>query len=296
MAEVTGLGYVVVDATDLGAWQEYACGLLGMQSAVDTADRLVLRIDHKAYRLDIRRADRDAVAAIGWEVRGPRELDALTRALEDGGYAVKRLGGEAAARRGVSGLAEFDDPDGQRLELFWGSREAADRFTSPTGAGFVTGTGGMGHVFQFVRDEAAHAKLYFDILGFRLSDHIDFGPGMSATFAHCNERHHSIAWAVAPGLPPGVGHLMFEVDELDHVGRAWSRARGGAAPITMEFGKHTNDEMLSFYSKTPSGFQVEYGYGGRLIDDTTWTPARYDATSYWGHEFTEHRDPDEPDV
>ncbi|MFD4605005.1 hypothetical protein ACFWPQ_44195 [Streptomyces sp. NPDC058464] len=38
-------------------------------------------------------------------------------------------------------------------------------------------------------------------------------------------------------------------------------------------GDEENDEMLSFYSKTPSGFQVEYGYGGKLIDDSVWTPA-----------------------
>ena len=296
MAEVRSLGYVVVEATDLDAWKAYACDLLGLQAVVDTPDRLLLRLDEKAYRVDIRRGDTDAVSSIGWEVKGQRELDELAKSLESNGYSVKRADSEAAGLRRVSGLVEFDDPEGQRLELFWGLQEATDRFASPTGARFVTGAGGMGHIFQFVHDNDAYDKLYFDVLGFKLSDYIDFGPGMSGTFTHCNERHHSFAWAPAPFMPPGVGHLMFEVDELDFVGRAWSKSQQGAAPIMMQFGKHTNDEMLSFYSKTPSGFQVEYGYGGKLIDDATWTPSRYNAPSYWGHEFTEHRDPNEPDV
>ncbi|MFD0567797.1 hypothetical protein ACFQ2M_41870 [Kitasatospora saccharophila] len=33
---------------------------------------------------------------------------------------------------------------------------------------------------------------------------------------------------------------------------------------------HPNDHMFSFYVRTPSGFSVEYGWGGLLIDDATW--------------------------
>ncbi|MFD4603826.1 VOC family protein [Streptomyces sp. NPDC058464] len=292
MAEVIGLGYVIVEARDLGAWRAFACDLLGLEPAVETPGRLLLRMDSKAYRVDIRHSDTDGVAVLGWEVRGPRELEEIAARLESDGYSVKRADEDAARARQVSGLVEFDDPTGQRLELFWGLTESKERFVSPTGARFVTGAGGMGHVFQFTADGAAQGRLYQELLGFRLSDFIDFGPGLSGTFLHANERHHSFAFASFPGLS-GVGHLMFEVDELDLVGRAWDKVQDGAAPVAATFGKHTNDEMLSFYVKTPSGFQVEYGYGGKLVDDTNWAPVRYSATSYWGHRRT---DPDEPDV
>lgn len=292
MAEVIGLGYVVVEAHDLAAWKAFACELLGLQPAVETPDRLVLRMDEKAYRLDIRRRAAEGVTAIGWEVKGPRELEEISKLLESNGYSVKRAGADAIKERQVSGLVEFDDPAGQRLELFWGLMESKQRFVSPTGARFVTGAGGMGHIFQFATDGAAQSKLYQELLGFRLSDFIDFGPGLSGTFLHANQRHHSFAFAPIPGLT-GVGHLMFEVDDLDLIGRAWDKVQDGAAPVAATFGKHTNDEMLSFYVKTPSGFQVEYGYGGKLIDDATWAPARYDSASYWGHRKA---DPNEPDV
>jgi hypothetical protein len=41
--------------------------------------------------------------------------------------------------------------------------------------------------------------------------------------------------------------------------------------------------MLSFYVQTPSGFQVEYGYGGRVIDDDVWEVQLHHAPSIWGH-------------
>jgi hypothetical protein len=41
--------------------------------------------------------------------------------------------------------------------------------------------------------------------------------------------------------------------------------------------------MLSFYTQTPSGFELEYGCNGRTIDDDTWNIVEYDSISYWGH-------------
>ena len=42
--------------------------------------------------------------------------------------------------------------------------------------------------------------------------------------------------------------------------------------------------MFSFYSESPSGFHIEYGYGGRQVDDTDWQVQYYKAASIWGHE------------
>jgi 2,3-dihydroxybiphenyl 1,2-dioxygenase len=293
MAKIIGLGYAVIEASDLASWKSFACDLLGLQATTDTEERLTLRMDQKAMRLDIRRGDADAVTVLGWEVKGPRELEEMSAQLEAAGYAVKPGDANLAAERRVSALIQFDDPEGHRREVFYGQLQATDRFVSPTGARFVTGTGGLGHAFQMVRDNAAYTHLYLDVLGFELSDYIDFGPDLYGTFTHANARHHSFAWAPIDFLPSAVAHLMFEVDDLDLVGRAWDKVLDGAAPVAATFGKHTNDEMMSFYVKSPSGFQIEFGYGGLLIDDATWSVDRYDAPSYWGHKQT---DPMEPKV
>jgi len=293
VTEVIGLGYVVIEARDLDAWASFASDLLGLQIASRSDDRLLLRLDDKSYRLDIRRGEVDAVTVLGWEVKGPNELSELAERLERNGYAIKRADAAAIRERQVSALIEFEDPDGSRRELFYGSKRDSARFVSPTAARFVTGTGGLGHAFQMVTDAEAFRQLYVDILGFKLTDYIEFGGGYG-TFLHANPRHHSFAFAAPSGIPARVGHLMFEVDDIDLVGRAYDKVLEGAAPLALSFGKHTNDEMLSFYVTSPSGFSVEYGFGGRLIDDSVWAPDRYDTPSYWGHKRQVVSD--EPDV
>ena len=293
MAQVRALAYAIVSATDLQAWETFAVELLGLQIAEKSEERLLLRMDEKSYRLDIRKGETDGVTTVGWEVGGPAELETLASRLESSGYAVKRWGqADARATRRVSGLISFNDPDGLETELVYGFNADKDPFVSPTGARFVTGVGGMGHVFQLVEDEDAYSRLYFDLLGFKLSDHIDFGP-LQGIFTHCNERHHSFAFAVIPNAPKGIGHLMIEVDDIDVVGRAYDRVLAGAAPLELTFGRHSNDKMQSFYVRTPSGFSIEYGFGGVVIDDATWLPDRYAAPSLWGHE---RQDPNAIDV
>lgn len=283
-AIVRGLGYVVVDSTDLDAWESFATNIFGLGVAERTDDMLRLRIDEKCYRLDIRRADREGVNTIGWEVASEAHVEQIAQQVEALGYTVERIDPAVAYRdRLVSGMIAFTDPDGVRIEVFYGFKEDKTVFVSPTGARFVTGTGGLGHVFQLVGDQPAFEKLYFEGLGFSLSDYIDFGP-VRAVFTHCNPRHHSMAFAQVPGVPPGLGHIMLEVDDIDPVGRAYHKVfEEKAAPLAMTLGRHSNDAMISFYTRTPSGFQIEYGTGGVLIDDSTWLPPRYDVPSFWGH-------------
>ncbi|MGW1023907.1 VOC family protein [Streptomyces sp. NPDC002577] len=284
-ASVKALGYAVIAATDLDAWYDFGVELLGLHCAERSEERLLLRMDEYAYRLDVRRSDHDGIDVLGWDVGSEAALEELSKRLADTGFAVDRLGAEEAAQRRVSGLVRFRDPDdGFDIELFWGLANTIERFVSPTGARFVAGNLGLGHVFQRVRDKAAYRRLFGDILGFRLSDHIDMEPGVTGDFLRCNSRHHSFAVVDNLQRPAGIGHLMLEVDDLDIIGRAYDRVLGGAAPLLSTFGKHTNDKMLSFYVRTPSGFGIEYGTGGILVDEETWLPTRYDVAHYWGHQ------------
>jgi 3,4-dihydroxy-9,10-secoandrosta-1,3,5(10)-triene-9,17-dione 4,5-dioxygenase len=41
--------------------------------------------------------------------------------------------------------------------------------------------------------------------------------------------------------------------------------------------------MVSFYSRSPSGFDVEFGYSGLLVDETSWTVTQITKPSFWGH-------------
>lgn len=284
MPEVRSLGYVVISAGDLDAWESFATELVGLQVAERTEDRLRLRNDQAWYRLDVQRGDAEGVTTLGWEVSGPAELVEFAKILESAGYDVTEESADFARDRGAMGVISFTDPDGMRVELFYGQKIDKRKFVSPTGASFITGEGGLGHVFQLVNDEEKFRQLYLELLGFKLSDYIEFGP-IFGTFTHCNPRHHSYAFAAVPNAPKGIGHIMFEVDDIDTVGRAYDKVvKDGIAPLAISFGRHSNDQMMSFYANSPSGFQIEYGTGGLLIDDDVWRPSRFDVPNFWGHE------------
>ena len=80
-------------------------------------------------------------------------------------------------------------------------------------------------------------------------------------------------------------HLMIEAASLDDVGRALDRCTRRGATVSGSLGRHANDLMVSFYVRTPGGFDVEYGTDGRLVDDATWISRENTAVSLWGHSF-----------
>jgi hypothetical protein len=78
-------------------------------------------------------------------------------------------------------------------------------------------------------------------------------------------------------------HLMLEVRSIDDVGTALDEVNAQGIPLAMGLGRHPNDLMTSFYVRTPSCFEIEYGTGGRVVDDETWVVGEYDVQSLWGH-------------
>jgi 3,4-dihydroxy-9,10-secoandrosta-1,3,5(10)-triene-9,17-dione 4,5-dioxygenase len=178
---------------------------------------------------------------------------------------------------------QVSDPSGIPLEFFYGAKIEKENFVSPRAARFVTGSQGFGHAVITVSSTEEAYAFYMGLLGFRLSDIIGIGP-IELHFTSPNPRHHSLAFVAFPGGAGGtLQHIMLEVDDIDTVGRALDRCMDSGVTIQNSLGKHTNDHMLSFYSKSPSGLMVEYGCNGRVVDDETHQFVRYDAASYWGH-------------
>ena len=288
MGDVSALGYVIITASDLHAWQAYAEDCLGLAAAPTPGgptecETLFLRCDERSWRLAVERGEDGGLGALGFEVAGPEALQRLVLRLEEAGVAVKEAP-EVAAQRAVSRLVQLRDPSGVPVELFYGALVPKPRFVSPTGARFVTGAQGIGHVAMTVDDADETYDFYVGLLGFRLSD-VLASPGIGELkFISPSPRHHSLAFGSFPGAPGvRVLHLMLEVDDLDTVGRALDHCLDNEVRIQNLLGRHTNDLMISFYSVSPSGLAIEYGYGGRIVDDATHHVGHYDAPSFWGH-------------
>jgi 2,3-dihydroxybiphenyl 1,2-dioxygenase len=281
-AELTALGYIGVRSERLEDWSSYATGLLGMQQ-VDRAGAVrAYRMDDRKQRLIVTGDEGEGLGFLGWEVGGAAALDALAARLEATGIDVHRASRALAGERHVSDLIVFNDPGGNRLEAFHGPAVTTDRFRpSRPISGFRTGPLGMGHAVLNVVDVEPLLPFYRDLLGFHVTDY-----GLTPYklyFFHINGRHHSFAM-VGSGKA-GLHHFMVELCSLDDVGQGYDLAQLEDGRIAYTLGRHTNDYMTSFYTHSPSGFFVEYGWGGRVIDPSTWQPHEtHDGPSFWGHE------------
>lgn len=291
MAELDNLSYAVFTVSDLKAWRSFAVDVVGLMPGASDERSLALRMDEYAYRIVLEQGAADDLAAAGWELGSNAALDAYVAQLEKAGAAVRRADKGTEQRRGVDALYRCDDPNGFTHEFF-ASREplgVGERFKSSVlrGAGFKTGPLGLGHILPVSKDYDQSVQFYRDTLGLKLSDRIvqEMAPGIKAdaTFFHAKSgRHHSLATGQFPS-PKTLNHFMLEYQDMNDVGAAYDRANAAGVPIILDLGHHPNDEMFSFYMVTPSGFGLELGWGGIVIDDATWTPKLHDKLSDWGH-------------
>ena len=293
---ISSLGYLRIESADVAAWRDFGLKVLGMtEGRGPEPDALYLRMDEFPARLAVIPGSAERLLASGWEVADAAALAAVGRALSDAGVPYKAGTDDEVATRRVGAMLKLEDPAGHALEVFCGAALDSRPSVSPYGTRFVTGDLGLGHVVLPVPagDEAAFG-FWTEVLGFRLRDSMRmpaefFGgkpgdPPVWFRFLGCNARHHSLALAPVPA-DPGIVHLMIETASLDDVGRALDRCARRGKPVSGSLGRHANDLMVSFYVRTPGGFDVEYGTDGRLVDDATWISRESTAVSLWGHSF-----------
>lgn len=281
---ITALSYIGFVSPHADEWNTFGPEVLGAQLAEPGPDGAVrLRVDDRDARIAIHPGASEQLAYLGWDVTDAAGLAAATERLVAAGIAVTP-DPQAAQLRKVTEVAAFVDPFGFRHELSYGLAATGPFVPARDITGFVTGEGGLGHTVLIVPDLEAGTAFYGDVLGFKTSDDIE--QGVKLRFFHCNPRHHTLAIANVPGMV-GVHHLMLEVGSIDDVGSGLDIVNARKIPLAMSLGRHTNDLMTSFYVRTPSGFEVEYGTGGRLIDEDNWEVGSYDAQSLWGHKQPE---------
>jgi 2,3-dihydroxybiphenyl 1,2-dioxygenase len=309
---VTQLGYLGIGVSDLDAWTDYVTNVLGLEvSAREEDGSMRLRMDEYSYRFILHPSGEDDLIFTGWEVKDEEGLAEVAQRLRADGVEVTEGTQDEMRARNVIGLIKFTDPAGLPVEVFYGPYlNKARPFNSPRGiTGFETGPNGsmgLGHIVVGVPDLQQCMHFYRDLLGLRISDYIDLRAGpmeMRVAFFHANARHHSIAFGgplnagAGPATLGGPGrkrlnHFMLELKSIDDVGITYDliAERGISAG---KLGRHTNDHMFSFYMQTPSGFNVEYGWGGRQVDDDHWEVQYYKDASIWGHGFAPRPQPAE---
>lgn len=284
---ISELSYVGFNSPNYQEWEHFGAEILGAEPVEGAADGGVrLRIDDVNFRLAIHPGERDELAYVGWGAQSEQGFLEYVARLREEGLDVADGDGELAAERQVAAIVSFVDPFGIRHEVSWGKRSSPTTFHSPRGVrAFVTGEQGLGHVVFVVPDLTAGHEFYTNVMGFKYSDEI-VSPAATFRFYHVNGRHHSLAIVGVAGKV-GCNHIMLEVADFDDVGKAIDACSKGNVDILLSLGKHTNDKMVSFYIATPSSIQIEYGFGGFVVDDETWVARTYSTPTIWGHAKSE---------
>jgi len=279
---VHSLGYVRFESPRLEEWRVFGEDVLGFMCEIGEDGTLGFRVDNHPPRVVVEPAAEKRVQAIGFQVRDARELDDLATAVGKVGLTVSEGSADDAAKRRVTEFVSFNDPGGMPIELYHGPVRDHVRLATPLVSGFVTGDMGLGHAVISSPDFAASLELYTEALGLRERNYMN-SKGRDLWFLSPNPRHHTLAVLALDG-PAQLFHFMVQVNTVDDVGYALDRIEATGTPLMLTLGRHTNDEMLSFYVYTPDGYAVEFGCEGPRCDadEPTYVITK---PSFWGHRF-----------
>ena len=289
MSNVTELGYVGYGVSDLKKWKEYATEVIGAQWQ-EEGDTAWLRLDLWHHRIALHKDASDDLLYLGWRVADEEALKAMAAKFKTAGIAFTVGSNEEAAERRVLGLLKLVSPGGIPTEIFYGPEIHAHRPFhpgKPLFGRFKTGvTLGMGHIA--LREDGG-AESFYHLLGLKgtveYKVHLPNGFVATPLFMHCNDRQHSIAFGLGP-MPKRCHHLMLEYTEMGDMGIASEVARKKKIKFSMNIGTHANDGALSFYTESPSGWQVELGWGVQPPSQYV----QYYTEDIWGHGVGENLD------
>ncbi|WP_328932022.1 MULTISPECIES: VOC family protein [unclassified Streptomyces] len=284
------LGYVVIETNRFADWRRFGTEAIGMHRDDLDSGLTRFRLDDQECRFLLRRGPAEDVVATGWHIDDHAAYERIEARVRAHGVPVVEGTAEDAALRGVERLLRFPGPKGITQEICTAPVKAAEPLRM-LASGFVTGDSCLGHI-AITSTKPAQLRGYFDtVFDARLTDCIDetiSGVKLKIRFLRVNERHHSIAVAAVRGLPidpvrTRVQHLNIQAATLDDVARSYQRVHELGFDMALSVGQHTNDRELSYYARTPSGFEWEVGWNPVVIDETTWQPSTHQGISIWGH-------------
>ncbi|MCI3270771.1 MULTISPECIES: VOC family protein [Streptomyces] len=284
------LGYLVIETNRFTDWRRFGTDAIGMHHDDISRDVMRFRLDDQECRFLLRRGPAEDVVATGWHIDDHAAFEQIEARVRAHGAPCTEGSAEEAALRGVERLLRFPGPKGITQEIYTTPVVSSEPLHM-LASGWVTGDAGMGHV-AITSAKPAQLRGYFDtVFDARLTDYIDetiSGVKLKIRFLRVNERHHSIAIAAVRGLPidpirTRVQHLNIQATSLDDLAQSYDRVHELGFDMALSVGQHTNDKELSYYARTPSGFEWEVGWNPLVIDESTWEPTTHQGISIWGH-------------
>jgi 2,3-dihydroxybiphenyl 1,2-dioxygenase len=284
------LGYAVIETNKFDDWKRFGRDAIGMHFDEMLPDNIRFRLDANECRFLLQRGPAEDVVVLGWHLDDHSTFDEIARRVADHGVLAVEGTDDEAKLRGVDRFLRFPGPNGLTQETYTTAHTAHLPLDIP-GSGFVTGAGGIGHVAVTTKKPHELRGYYNHVFDARLSDYIDEtinSMKLKIRFLRVNERHHSVAIASVNALPINpirtrVQHVNVQVSTLDDMVASYRRVKELGFDTALSVGQHTNDKELSYYARTPSGFEWEVGWNPIVVDESTWKPTTHQGISIWGH-------------
>jgi catechol 2,3-dioxygenase-like lactoylglutathione lyase family enzyme len=128
----------------------------------------------------------------------------------------------------------------------------------------------LGHIILFSPDPARQAAFYREVLGMKLSDRV--GDDMVVFLRGASDGDHHLLGLLRDPYP-GLHHVSFEMDSLDHIELGARRLRDAGYAHVWGPGRHTVGSNLFHYFRDPWGTLAEYFFDVDTIPEGgAWEP------------------------
>lgn len=285
--DIVRCAYLELVVTDLAAAREFYVDILGLVVTEESTECVYLRAFEEFihHNLVLRRGPRPAVAAFGFRLRSPAELDRAETWYRALGCEVRRE--PAGFRTGVGELVRVLDPLGFPYEFFYDVAHVPRLAWNYQmhGAGALVR---LDHFNQVCPDVGAGAR-YLESLGFKRTEDIrdEAGVTYAAWFARKDTVHDT---ALTGGPGPRLHHFAFNTHERHNILYICDKlgALRRSAAIERGPGRHGVSNAFYLYLRDPDGHRIEiytqdYYTGDPDNPLVTWDVRDNQRRDWWGH-------------
>lgn len=282
MTGVLRPGHAVVRVLDLDESVTFYTDVMGLkETGRDKSGRVYFKCneEHDHNSLVIRKADKAGMDLFGFKVLNKATLATLEGRLKEYGVATERIPAGEMLETGER--VRFALPTGHQIELYAEKTDVGNGLGYTNPEAFQEGLRGinplrMDHCLIYGPDIDGNQKLFEDVLGFGLVEHVLLEDGKTdlAKWLSCGTKAHDIAM-VRHGEPDKMHHVSFLLDSWEQVLRAADLMSMHRVSIDIGPTRHGITRGTTIYFFDPSGNRMETFCGGNYwypdMKPITWT-------------------------
>jgi catechol 2,3-dioxygenase len=234
--------------------------------------------DYERATLKLTASRQAGLGHAAWRADSPAALERRVAVLQAAGCGSGWVDGDV----GHGPAFQFTDPDGHRMELYYG----AERYEAPADqrpalknqpqrySGVGAAVRRLDHLNVLCSNVTSNRSFMEETLGFRLREHIILDDGTEAgAWLSVTPQVHDIAYTLDATPAKGrLHHLAYWADNREDILRAADVFLENGIKIETGPSKHAITNGFFIYVYEPGGNRIEIFSGGYLIFAPDWQP------------------------